>query len=57
MSSVLTPRIKKYLNHIRQRKDYWFGKDEITYTFFKGQYVLFTHLKERGMLREPEERE
>lgn len=54
MSSVLTPNIKKYLNHIKQRKDYWFGKDEITYTFLKGQYVLYMDLIAKNMLREGE---
>ena len=50
----MTPKTKKYLAHIKQKKDYWFGKDEGVYNFFNGQYVLYMDLIAKNMLREGE---
>ena len=44
--------LRKYLRHIKKKKDYYFGKDEYIYRFYDAQYVLLKDLivKQNGIL-------
>jgi len=39
-----------YAQHVKEKKDFYFGKDEYIYRFYEGQWVLLCDLKLHGFL-------
>ena len=54
MSSVIKGNIKEHIDHIKEKKSYYFGKNEHIYNFYLAQEVLLMDLIAKNMLREGE---